>query len=82
MLCGANFSFQRDAFIVIFRRQIAVRNRLADSVLKLSPDIGIFVNTRKTEFLHFLMDSPVQCYLEKASLWKTFVHVICASRVF
>ena len=45
---------------------------LADSALKFSTEIGIFINTPKTEFLYLLMDSPVQCYPENANLMQNF----------
>ena len=52
--------------IVIFRRincneeqQVINCCFLADSVLKFSAEIDIFINNPKTEFLHFSVDSPV-----------------------
>ena len=44
----------------------------ADSVLKFSTDIDIFINNAKTEFLHFSRDSPVQCYPKKVNFLKNF----------
>ena len=41
---------------------------LADSVVKLSIEIDIFIKHPKNwRFLHFSIDSPVQCCPEKAS---------------
>ena len=40
---------------------------LADSVRKFSTEIDIFISTPKTEFLNFLVDSPVQCCPKKAN---------------
>ena len=45
---------------------------LAFSVLKFSTEIGIFIKTPRTEFLHFSMDSPLQCYPEKANFMQNF----------
>ena len=39
---------------------------LADSVLKFSTEIDIFINTPKLNFLHFSTDSPAQWCPEKA----------------
>ena len=45
---------------------------LADSVLKFSTEIDIFISNPKTEFLHFSIDSPVQCCPEKANFMQNF----------
>ena len=45
---------------------------LADSVLKFSTEIYIFINTPKTEILHFSIDSPVQCCPEKVNFMQKF----------
>ena len=48
----------------------------ADSVLKFSTGIDIFIDTPKTEFSHVSIDSPVQCYRGRQILCKIFVHGI------
>ena len=48
----------------------------ADSVLKFSTGIDIFIDTPKTELLHVSIDDPVQYYPEKPILCKIFVHGI------
>ena len=46
---------------------------LADLVLKFSTEIDIFINTPKTEFSNFSIDSAVQCCPEKEILCKTLL---------
>ena len=65
----------RGMLIVIFRRMNCNGEQqvihcwffLANSVLKFIIEIDIFINTPKTEFLKFSIDSPVQCCPEKAN---------------
>ena len=46
---------------------------LADSVLKFSTEIYIFIKHSKNwDLLHFLVDSQFQYYPEKANLMKNF----------
>ena len=47
---------------------------LTDSVLKFSAEIEIFIGIPKTEFLHFLINIPVQCCPEKAN----FLQIVCS----
>ena len=48
----------------------------ADSVLKFSTGIDIFIGTPKTELSHVSIDNPVQCNSEKQISCKIFVHGI------
>ena len=62
----------RGMLIFIFRRineeeQVINCWFLVDSVLKFSTEIDAFTNTPETKFLHFLIDSPVQCCPEKTN---------------
>ena len=68
----------RRMFIGIFRRincnkEQQVINFLADSVLKFKTEIDIFIKDPKNwMFLHFSVDSPVQCCPEKSNLMQNF----------
>ena len=54
----------------------------ADSVLKFSTGIDIFVCTPKIEFSHVSMYSPVQCYPEKQILCKIFWFMVFNGMIF
>ena len=43
---------------------------LTDSVMKFRTEIYIFINSPKTEFLHFLIDCRVWCFPEKPNFMK------------
>ena len=41
-------------------------------MLRFLAEIDIFINTPKTEFLHFSIDSPVQCCPKQAKFMQNF----------
>ena len=71
----------RGMLIVIVRRKNCneeqqVIKSFADSVLKFSTGIDIFIDTPKFEFSHVSIEISVQCYPEKQILCKIFVNGI------
>ena len=71
--CLANFSFQRYAYCqentLLRNSKLYVFGSSATSVLKFSTELDIFIKHPKNGiFLQCSMDSPVQCYLEKANM--------------
>ena len=74
---GKNFGYSKVTAVVLssyFKGVFIVITDgfLTDSVLKFSAKIDTFIRTPKIEFLHFSIDSPVQCCPEKANFMQNF----------